>query len=105
MAADQRPRRLDRTAIITGVPLVALIVAEFVTWLDGRPGGTVSETVWCALGDPDSPARYFLGGPLVGFLAWLPFHFVIVGPSCGWRQLLVLVLAGAVTGAGLYLVR
>lgn len=88
MAADQRPRRLDWTAIITGVPLVALIVAEFVTWLDGRPGGTVSETVWCALGDPDSPARYFLGGT-----------------SFGWRQLIVLVLAGAVTGAGLYLAR
>lgn len=43
-------RRLDRTAWWTTIPLVVLIVAEFVTWLDHRPGGTVSETVWWALG-------------------------------------------------------
>lgn len=46
----ERPRHLDRTAWLTTIPLVALILAELWTWLDRKPGGTVSETVWWALG-------------------------------------------------------
>ena len=100
-----RPRRLDRTAVITGIPLVALVVAEFWTLWDRRPGGTVSETVWVALGGIESPWYWALGGAMLGFLGWLAAHFVIVGPDCGWRDLLVLVLGCALIGCGLHLVR
>ena len=100
-----RPRRLDRTAVITGIPLVALVVAEFWTLLDGREGGTVSETVWTVLGGIESPWYWALGGALLGFLGWMAAHFVLVGPDCGWRDLLVLTIGCALIGCGLHLVR
>ena len=102
---SRRPRRLDRTAAITGIPLLALVVAEFWTLLDGRDGGTVSESVWVALGGIESPWYWTLGGALLGFMAWMAAHFVLVGPDCGWRDLLVLVVGCALIGLGLHLVR
>lgn len=98
-------RRLDRTAWLTTIPLVALILAELWTWLDRRPGGTVSETVWWALGDQGRPWWWLLSGALLAFLAWMAAHFVLIGPACGWRHLLILLGAGILAGAGLYLVR
>jgi len=38
-------------------------------------------------------------------LAWLAGHFVLIGPACGWRHLLVLLGVGIIAGVGLYLVR
>ena len=96
--------RLDRTAWITGLPLVALVIAEFWTLVDRRPGGTISETIWFALGGRDSAWYWVFAGMLTGLLFWMGWHFV-VDPACGWRQLLVLVAGFALVGAGLWAVR
>jgi len=98
-------RRLDRTAWLTTVPLLALILAELWTWLDRKPGGTVSETIWWALGDIGRIWWWIGSGLLLMLLAWLAGHFVLIGPACGWRHLLVLLGVGIIAGVGLYLVR
>lgn len=98
-------RRLDKTAWVTGLPLVALFVAELWTWLDRRPGGTVSETVVYTLGDRGSVWYWAYGGALVAFLLWMAVHFVFIGLDFGWRQLLVLVAGFVLVGTGLWAVR
>ncbi len=109
MPPEHTPRRevprLDRTAWLTGLPLVALVIAEFWTLLDRRPGGTVSETIWHTLGSRDAVWHWAYGGALVGFLLWCAVHFVLVGPDFGWRQLLVLIGVCVLAGVGLWLVR
>ena len=99
------PRKLDKTAWVTGFPLAVLVLAEFWTLLDRRPGGTVTETVRWALGDYARPWYWLLSGAIVGFLLWMALHFVHDPGVWGWRQLIVLTGGCVLTGAWLYIVK
>lgn len=84
-----------RGSLAVVAALVALIVAELIGVLDGRPGGSLSEWIWWHLGGRQSVAWPLLGAPLAAICCWMVPHFLI-GPDVSWRSLLALWAAWTV---------
>ena len=99
-----RERRLDRTALVTGIPLLALLAAEFWTLLDRQPGGTITETGVYLLGGRYGLPWYAGVGFLAGLCGWMVVHFA--DPDAWrWQELIVLVIGCTLIAAWLYLIR
>lgn len=88
---DDKPERPTGSVPVVAA-LVALVVAELVGVLDGKPGGSLSEWIWWRLGGRSSLAWPLLGAPIAAICCWMVPHFLI-GPAVTWRSLLALWVA------------
>lgn len=94
--------RLTKWSLPWLIGIALFVPYEILMIVQGHAGGPLTHVVKWAYGDPQSLRWWVIGFAHSGFLLWMVPHFLFEG--WGLKQLLTLVIGGALLGLVGYLV-